>query len=188
MNQFFELLTPRQKSLLAAAAPAQLIKIPPKDWPPEDFLNTLCDALGIPAMPISAENVDLTSYERHRQLCAKFQFLPLFERGIVIQIAAVQPWNEAWLVELRGLLEKEIHPLGVTETNIEQTLATTEGRLDLAKRTRPAGALSPLQTPWIAWPIDLKDTQHGFLRLVSTIIDEGHKRSVADIHIEPMED
>jgi type IV pilus assembly protein PilB len=188
MNQFFELLTPRQKSLLAAAAPAQLIKIPPKDWPPEDFLNTLCDALGIPAMPISAENVDLTSYERHRQLCAKFQFLPLFERGIVIQIAAVQPWNEAWLVELRGLLEKEIHPLGVTETNLEQTLATTEGRLDLAKRTRPAGALSPLQTPWIAWPIDLKDTQHGFLRLVSTIIDEGHKRSVADIHIEPMED
>jgi type II secretory ATPase GspE/PulE/Tfp pilus assembly ATPase PilB-like protein len=188
MNPFFELLTPRQKSLLAAAAPAQLTKAPAKHWPPEDFLHTLCDALGIPTLPISAENVDLASYERHRQLCAKFQFLPLFESGVVIQIASVQPWNEAWLMELRGLLEKEIHPLGVTETNLEQTLATTEGRLDLAKRNKPAESLPPPQPPWIAWPIDLKDTQHGFLRLVSTIIDEAHKRGVADIHIEPMED
>ncbi len=113
MNPFFELLTPRQKSLLAAAASAQLMKVPARHWPPEDFLHALCDALGIPAMPISAENVDLASYKRHRQLCAKFQFLPLFESGVVIQIASVQPWNEAWLMELRGWLEKEIHALGV---------------------------------------------------------------------------
>ena len=95
MNPFFELLTPRQKSLLAEATPAQLMKVPAKNWPPEDFLHTLCDALGIPVMPVSAENIDLPSYERHRQLCAKFQFLPLFESGVVIQIASVQPWNEA---------------------------------------------------------------------------------------------
>ncbi|HXA13828.1 MAG TPA: ATPase, T2SS/T4P/T4SS family, partial [Opitutaceae bacterium] len=188
MNQFFELLTPKQKSLLVTAAPAPLARVPPGDWPQEDFLLTLCDALGIPAMLISAENIDLASYERHRQFCAKFQFLPLFESGILIQVAAVQPWNEAWLAELRRVLEKEIRLLGITETNFDQTLATTDGRLDLSKRNQPAGLFSPPEPPRVSWPIDLNDNQHGFLRLVSSIIDEAHKRGVADIHVEPMED
>jgi type II secretory ATPase GspE/PulE/Tfp pilus assembly ATPase PilB-like protein len=188
MNPLFKLLTPRQKSLLASTVPTPGEKNSPEEWPQEDFLYALCDPLGIPTMPISADNVDLASYDRHRRLCAKFQFLPLFESDIVIQIASVQPWSEAWLVELRGWLEKEVHTLGITETNFEQTLATTEGRLTLARQTGPAESLPPLQPPWTAWPIDLQDTQHGFLRLVSTIIDEAHKRGVADIHLEPMED
>jgi type II secretory ATPase GspE/PulE/Tfp pilus assembly ATPase PilB-like protein len=188
MNEFFERLTPPQKSLLEASIPAPLAKIPPRDWPPEDFLHALCDALRIPALQISAENVDLASYERHRQTCARFRFLPLFESGITMQVASVQPWNEAWLLEVRAVVEKEIRSIGVTESNFEQTLAIVEGRLELARRARPVESATPCQPPWFAWPINRQDTQHGFLRLVSVIVDEAHKRGAADIHLEPMED
>jgi type II secretory ATPase GspE/PulE/Tfp pilus assembly ATPase PilB-like protein len=188
MNDSFEFLTTAQKALLTTGAPPPLRARSPKEWPAEIFLETLCDALGIPSLSITPENVDLPAYEKYHHLCAKFQFLPLFESDILLGVACVEPWNEPKLMEMRGILEKEIRPVGITESNLEHTMATTEGRLALHKSSRPGAAAAKTEPPFLAWPLDLNDRQHGFLKLVSCIINEAHKRGVADIHIEPMED
>src|SRR5579862_7554156 len=160
MNDLFELLTAAQKKLLSTAPPDHLRGIPAGEWPAEDFLHTLCDALNIPAFAISPENVDLDAYDRYQHTCAQFQFLPLFESDVLLQVASVQPWNEPRLMELRGLLEKEIRPVGITEENLEQTMATMEGRLALREKDSPEAPAPRVVPPLLFWPIDHADRQH----------------------------
>ena len=180
------LTTDQRKHLTGKPPSEELAGRPFEAWPSDELLAELCEAVGIPFYALTADNVDAESYRRRYDQCIKHRFLPLFEEGVLLVAAVLEPWNEVLLEELRRVLEMEVRVVGVTEEAFDQTVATLDGRLR-GERNRPTAAAEPRLVPGLeAWPLEIAK-QNAFLELSERIIDEAHRRNASDIHLEPEE-
>lgn len=93
----------------------------------------------VPVVPFELGDVDARAYERMREAALEFGFLPSFSHGIVLEVAMVDPSDEAAVAAIRRLTHQEVHRFGISEEDFDRALALLEA-------SRGAAEPTPLRT------------------------------------------
>ncbi len=166
---------------LKAAAPG--LSADPMDWLPEDLLDAVGVALGIPHIILSEDGVDYESYMANRKFFLRTKTVPLFRHEILIVLACAEPWSERSLRDYRKSLQIEVHTVGCTEMDIDRILAYLETRARSESGELKLFHGAETVAPMRGWDIDENDIQ----RSVRLITGEAHRLGASDIILDPME-
>jgi type IV pilus assembly protein PilB len=74
-------------------------------------------------VPLSGSDIHLEAFELCRELCVRYQFLPTYSDGLLMQVAMVDPANERAYIELRNFTHQEVRAFGITDDDFEKALA-----------------------------------------------------------------
>lgn len=74
-------------------------------------------------VPLSGSDINVEAFELCHELCTRFQFLPTYSDGFLMQIGMVDPANERAYIELRNFTHQEIRSFGIRDEDYEKALA-----------------------------------------------------------------
>ncbi len=152
-------------------------------WQPENLLASLCEQLEIPFVELGLEMVDAQAFEKYKTKAVEWKFLPLYSSGLILVIATTEPWNEMYLRELRKVLEKEIHLVGVTEADLDRItalLSSSESLPPVQMQEERSAALDV--SPFESWEVKGND----YRELIRRMVERAYRMQASDIILDPM--
>ena len=179
-------LSDEQRALLEKdVARVQLGGRRPENWSSEALLASLCEQMEIPFVPLGLEMVDAQAFEAMRAKAIEWKFLPLYSSGLLLVAATTEPWNEQYLRGLRKALEKEIHLVGVTESDLDRATALLSATESLpAVPEKPAAPSIVGVSPFESWEVREDD----FRGLIRKMVERAYRMQASDIILDPMAD
>jgi type II secretory ATPase GspE/PulE/Tfp pilus assembly ATPase PilB-like protein len=96
---------------------------------------------GMTAVPLSADDVDVSAYADLREACLRHGFLPTFCHDLLLEVGMIAPGTGAALAAARKLTHQEVRSFEISEGDFDRAVALLEDR----PRDDPAG--SPSEEP-----------------------------------------
>ncbi len=128
-------------------------------------------------------------------ICERYTLVPIAVTDFYIEVVISDPLNLIALDDLQMLLSKDIRGAIGTTKEIQEAINNLylqdKPKVMETKKEEVAGAVddfNPLASALTAEGEEVGDEEAPVIQLVSRIIIEAFKRSVSDIHVEPLKD
>lgn len=158
--------------------------LPLAEWPERNLALALSRATNVPFYGLDSSHADMDAFSALSDDCVEERFIPLFLSDSVAVVATAEPWHSPHIYRMRRILEREVRMVCVTESDIDQVLASC-AQSDFS-RSKPATGTNQLSlAPVQSWALYEDDQQNGSLRTVSDIINEAFRLGSSDIHFDP---
>ncbi|HTY39000.1 MAG TPA: GspE/PulE family protein [Bacteroidota bacterium] len=157
----------------------------------DDIVNSMCKTFGLARMKIASEIETAPSNILTEDEIMKFRALPVFQIGLELTIAVIDPPSLQLRNELQKITGARVLPVVTTISDFEIALQKYGGALDKLERIGSSLDLSKFDVRNQSSGSTIKgmdlETEASMSKLVDELLLRAAKSGSSDIHIEPGE-